>query len=124
VTPRAAPVIGLTIPSIVDTTVYISILVLASDDQPVNCGAFYEIEAFVPRADGTLQDFYMVFPRAKAYESASFPDWLRFEVSTDDPAPYGAFVGALPLNPDARSRVRMRARVTTYAGVRSVWGSF
>jgi outer membrane protein assembly factor BamB len=126
VTPRAAPVTGLS-PILLDETTFtfsFYIGLLASDDQPADCGAFYEIEAFVPRADGTLQDFYMVFPRAKAYESASFPGYLSFLVSSDDPAPYSAFANAQPLDPDARSRIRMRARVTTYAGVRSVWGSF
>lgn len=121
--PRVAPVLGLTIPFIAESTLFIRIIVAASDDQPLDCGAFYEIEAFVPRPNGTRQSFYMVFRRSQAETFSFEPGKLFFPLTSDDPAPYGAFVNSLPLDADARSRIRMRARVTTYGGVRSVWSS-
>jgi outer membrane protein assembly factor BamB len=95
-----------------------------ANTQPAGCGEFYEMEVIYRAADGTLESWYLVFPRARG--TVEGPETLSFSTFRTDTGTYGAFTRSKAFvdinNPGAITQYRLRT--TNYAGLSSVWGPF
>ena len=89
---------------------------------PAGCGEFYEMEVVYRAGNGTVENWYLVFPRARG--TVQGPETISFSTHRTDPGTYGAFTRSKAFNDinDIGGLTQYRLRTTNYAGLSSVWG--
>lgn len=95
-----------------------------ANTQAPGCGEFYEMEVLYRAPDGTLESWYLVFPRSRG--TSHGPQTLGFTTLRTDPGVYGAFTRSkafVDVN-NAGAVTQYRLRTTTYSGLRSPWGPY
>ena len=93
-----------------------------ANTQPAGCGEFYEMEVVYRAGNGTVENWYLVFPRARG--TVQGPETISFSTHRTDPGTYGAFTRSKAFNDinDIGGLTQYRLRTTNYAGLSSVWG--